>query len=90
MYMDLFIVRLDWHLITYNLLCCIVRFEFAVATIQGWGDESACFAKKPLFGGGYTRVGRRISMLCKEAAFWWRLYRVGATSELDANRDFSL
>lgn len=55
-------------------------------------------------------MGRRISMLCKEAAFWWRLYRGmatyqhalqrslflvaaiqgWATSELDANRDFSL
>ncbi len=88
--MDFFIVCLDWHPITYNLLCCIVSFEFAVAAIQWCGDVSACFAKKPLFGGGYTGLGRRISMLCKEATFWWRLYRGGSTSELDANRDFSL
>ena len=90
MYMDFFIVCLDWHLITYNLLCCIVRFEFAVAAIQGWCDVSACFAKKPLFGGGYTELGRR----CLPAFFLfrslWRLYRGGTTSELDANRDFSL
>ena len=77
MYMDFFIVCLDWLLITYNLLCYIVRFEFAVVAIQGWGDVSACFAKKPLFGGGYTGVWRRISMLCKEVSFWWQLYRGG-------------
>ena len=57
MYMDFFIVCLDWLLITYNLLCYIVRFEFAVVAIQGWGDVSACFAKKSLFGGSYTGVG---------------------------------
>ena len=63
MYMDFFIVCLDWHPITYNLLCCIVSFEFAVAAIQWCGDVSACFAKKPLFGGGYTGVGRRASWM---------------------------
>ena len=80
--MDLFIVCLDWLLITYNFLCYIVRFDFAGATIQVWGDEhalqrsrflvaaiqgygdvSACFAKKSLFGGGYTGVGRRASWM---------------------------
>ena len=88
--MDLFIVCLDWHLITYNLLCCIVRFEFAGAAIQVWGDVSACFAKKLLFGGGYTGVGRRGTLRESFSALAWRLYRGGATSELDANRDFSL
>lgn len=39
MYMDFFIECLDWLLITYNLLCCIVRFEFDGVAIQGWVDE---------------------------------------------------
>ena len=90
MYMDFFIVCLDWLLITYNFLCYIVRFAFARAAIKGWVDVSACFAKKPLFGGGYTRVGRRGTLRESFSALAWRLYRGGSTSELDANRDFSL
>lgn len=63
MYMDFFIVCLDWHLITYNLLCCIVRFEFAVAAIQGWGDAAHSGNPFLLWRGGYTGVGRRASWM---------------------------
>ena len=61
MYMDLFIVCLDWLLITYNFLCYIVRFDFAGATIQVWGDEHALqrsrFLVAAIQGWGDARVG---------------------------------